>query len=275
MRIRPAPLITQLGIASFVGLAISFALEARNVSLVCKFTDQQGKALRNVESQLTLAGTEDHLYQKSDKNGRLSFRNLKTGSYELRAQLKDHVPLKLTVPMTDDRTMTFTLMTRDEFGALEQEAIQAVKAQEFSKAAAIFEKLLTAYPEDAALHDNLGRCYAGLLEEDKAFAEAEKAARLDPQFSNSKKDVESFILRGRGQKALQDKDFAAASRFFDQWIQLDPKNPEAYYGSALAYGHQDKFKEAIAAINRALELDPQNGSYLKVKAILERNASVK
>jgi Tfp pilus assembly protein PilF len=40
---------------------------------------------------------------------------------------------------------------------------------------------------------------------------------------------------------------------------------------ALAYGHQRDFKLALAAIDKALELEPANASYSKVKAVLEAN----
>ena len=40
---------------------------------------------------------------------------------------------------------------------------------------------------------------------------------------------------------------------------------------ALAYGHQRDFKLALAAIDKALELEPENASYSKMKAVLEAN----
>ena len=79
------------------------------------------------------------------------------------------------------------------------------------------------------------------------------------------------MLRARGEKALQNQDFAMAAGLFEKWTKLDPQNGKAYYALALAYGHQRDFKLALAAIDKALELEPQNASYSKVKAVLEAN----
>ncbi len=255
--------------------ALLLATDALAASLVCSFADEQGKALRNVEIQLVNAGGEEPKYQRSGKNGRAIFGSVKAGVYELRAQLKDHVPLKWEVTISEDKELVLTLMSRKGFETLDQEAGQAINNREFDKAQGILQKLLAAYPEDAVLHHNLGRAYAGQLLEDKALAEAEKAARLDPQYSDAKSITELFMLRERGERALEIRDFAAAAEFFEKMIKLDPKNAEAYYGMALAYGHLENYQKALPAINRAVALDPQNNAYLKVKEILEGNARAK
>jgi len=79
------------------------------------------------------------------------------------------------------------------------------------------------------------------------------------------------LWRGRGQLALRSSDYAAAAAAFEKWVQLDPKNAQAHYGLALAYGYQKKYTPALAAIDEALKLAPQNDSYLNVKYILEAN----
>ena len=107
------------------------------------------------------------------------------------------------------------------------------------------------------------------------MAEAAKAAQLDPQFANSHDQVQGILLRERGQNALKSQDFTAAADAFEKWVQLDPKNERAYYGLALAYGHHGKIPQALAAVDKALELSPQNDSYRTVKQILEANAGKK
>lgn len=54
-------------------------------------------------------------------------------------------------------------------------------------------------------------------------------------------------------------------------MKLDPKSAEGYYGMALADGHAGDFKKALPAIDKAVELDPRNDTYLKVKEILVNN----
>ena len=252
-------------------LTLLMAPCSRAASLVCHFADEQGKALRNVESRLTPTGSEAHQFGKSDNKGDTTFKHLNAGSYELLAQLKDHVPLKWTVPVSEDQTLELTLMSLKAFSQIEKEVADALNAQLYSKAVALLDRPLKIYPQDPGLHDDLARAYAGMLEEPKALAEADKAAQLDPQFNGTKTELQRFMLRERGQKALQNQDFVMAAGLFEKWTKLDPQNGKAYYALALAYGHQRDFKLALAAIDKALELEPENASYSKVKAVLEAN----
>jgi tetratricopeptide (TPR) repeat protein len=248
------------------------ALCSRAASFVCHFADEQGKALRNVESRLTPAGSDAHQFAKSNNKGEVAFKHLNAGSYELLAQLKDHETLKWTVQVSsEDQTLELTLMSVKAFSQIEKEVKDALDGQLYFKAVAIVERPLKIYPQDAWLHDVLARAYAGMLEEQMALAEADKAAQLDPQFNGTKMEVQRFMLRERGQKALQNQDFAMAAGLFEKWTKLDPQNGEAFYALALAYGHQRDFKLALVAIDKALELEPQNASYSKVKAVLEAN----
>lgn len=267
-----SPLIKGLLACSIPFLLVVYA---RPASLNCKFADEQGKALRNVEVRLTPVGTENHRFEKADKTGQVVFRNLKAGSFELRAQLKDHVAVSREVNVTDDLTLALTLMTHKGFDGLEQDAEQALNGRDFPKAIGIYEKLLTAYPQDPTLHFNLARVHAALLQEDKALAEVAKAAQLDPQFSDKKLEIKRYIMLEQGQEALQKRDFSKAADVLGNLVKEDPENAQAYEGLALAYGHQEKYQQALTAINRALELDPKNDTYMKVKKILETNAGAK
>ncbi len=254
---------------------LGYAAIARASSVRCRFSDEQGKVLRNVEARLTLVESGERQFQKSNKSGEVAFNDLKHGSYELMAQLKGFVAVKRAVEVTGDQNVDQVLMTEKAFDRLDEEARGAIKDEHFSQALPALQKLLANYPDDAALHFNLGLVYAGLQQEDKALSEAAIAARLDAQFADSKGKVEGTLLRERGQIALKSQDFAAAATAFEKWVQLDPKNDQAYYGLALAYGHQGKYPEALAAVNKAIELSPKNESYLSVKQILETNAGKK
>ena len=242
-------------------------------SLVCRFADEQGKLLRDVQTQLTPAGKEEHLFQKSDKKGEAIFRDLKPGAFELLAQLKGHVPLKWSVQFSGEQTLELTLMTQQGFDRMDKEATDDINSRDYSKAVAILDKLLKVYPLDAESHDHLARAYAGMGDEDKALTEAKEATQLDPKYSDSLLEIRRFILVTRGDKALQSLDFPKAAEAFESLVKIAPQDAKAYYGLALAYGHQEKFQQALPAINKALELDPQNSSYRQVKTVLEAHAA--
>ena len=95
--------------------------------------------------------------------------------------------MKWTVQVSsEDQTLELTLMSVKAFSQIEKEVKGALNGQLYSKAVAILERPLKIYPQDAWLHDDLARAYAGMLEEQKALAEADKAAQLDPQFNGTK-----------------------------------------------------------------------------------------
>jgi tetratricopeptide (TPR) repeat protein len=245
----------------------------RAASLVCRFSDEQGKVLSNVETQLTRDGSEKHLSQKSNKKGEAIFHDLTPGAFELRAQLKNHMPLKWSVQFSQEQTLELTLMTQDSFDRIDKEAADEINGAQFPKAAATLENLLKTYPMDAELHDHLALAYAGMGDEGKALAQGKEAAQLDPQFSDSPGGAERLLLLVRGDDALQNQDFPKAEEALASLVKIAPQDAKAYYGLALAYGHQEKFQLALPAINRAVELDPQNATYRQVKAVLEAHAA--
>src|SRR5208282_1717384 len=125
---------------------------SRAASLICHFADEQGKALRNVESRLTPTGSEAHQFGKSDNKGDTTFKHLNAGSYELLAQLKDHAPLKWTVQVSsEDQTLELTLMSRKAYSQMEKEVADALDAQQYSKAVALLDRPLKIYPQDPEL----------------------------------------------------------------------------------------------------------------------------
>lgn len=113
------------------------------------------------------------------------------------------------------------------------------------------------------------------MHDDKALAEADKAAELDPSFSGKKLEIRRFLLLQKGQKALQNLDFSKAAEILNSLVKVDPENAQAYYGLALAYGHQQDYQHALSAIDKALEFDPQNPTYSSVKKTLESDAGGK
>jgi curved DNA-binding protein CbpA len=68
----------------------------------------------------------------------------------------------------------------------------------------------------------------------------------------------------RGAKAYRDKNYLQAADNFDRATKAEPDNALAWHNLALACGHQKRWmSRAVAAINKACELDPMNVSYLR------------
>lgn len=68
----------------------------------------------------------------------------------------------------------------------------------------------------------------------------------------------------RGVKAYKEKNFLEAASNFDLATQTDPKNGQAWHHLAQACSQQRNWlSRALDAIDRACQLEPMNGAYLK------------
>ena len=266
----------------FAGLALLASLvwlpTLAAAPFLCTFVDKSGKPLRNVEARLRAVQREDAtdlppLFLKSDKDGIVEFPELLPGRYILDAQLRNYVPIKQGVTAGQDFSVRRTLLRKNEFEKIEQKAHRDLDDSEFLDAVQGLEGLLKFYPEDALLHDNLARAYAGLDEEVKALAEARIAARLDPErFPAAELRVRKMLLSSRAEQALQGFDFDTAQDAFESLRELAPYDPVAYEGLALTYGHQGKIDQAMEAIKKAMELDPDNPQLFEIRRVLEGSA---
>ena len=54
----------------------------------------------------------------------------------------------------------------------------------------------------------------------------------------------------------------AAIKFFQKVIDLDPNRSGAYFEQGISYGQLDQFAKAIPLIDKAIEMEPENGLYI-------------
>lgn len=254
-------------------LVLAPSLEAEPFS--CTFADKNGKPLRNVEVRLMVVDPENAsdlppLFRKSDKEGMAEFPELLPGNYVLEAQLRNHVPIKQFVTAGADFAVRRTLLRRNEFQKIEQEARQDLEGAEFLDAIQGIQGLLEFYPEDAFLHDTLAQAYAGLDDGARALEAAKAAARLDPErFAGADLRVQRMILSSRGEQALQGFDLNAARDAFEALREIAPDDSVAHEGLALTYGHLGMLDQALEAIQKAMELDPDNPQLPEIQRVLE------
>jgi serine/threonine protein kinase/Tfp pilus assembly protein PilF len=127
------------------------------------------------------------------------------------------------------------------------------------------ERAVAAYSRAIALDPGFAAAYAGLAFAETAIATstqdaarfssardaAEKALELSPQLADA--------YRARAQLRLETLDFAGARADSEQAVALTPGDSrvQGLYGAQIAaFG---KIPQAIAAMNKAIELDPLNG----------------
>jgi tetratricopeptide (TPR) repeat protein len=54
---------------------------------------------------------------------------------------------------------------------------------------------------------------------------------------------------------------AAAIKYFQRVIKLDPRRSGAYFEQGISYGQLGQFEKAIPLLNKAIEMEPQNGLF--------------
>ncbi len=210
------------------------------------------------------------LYRKSGDDGIVEYPQLLPGKYIFEAQLKGYIPMKRVVAAGVDTSLQRTFLKTGEFERLERKALKEMDAGRFEDAVEGLETLVGHYPEDAVLHDALARAYAGLHDLEKALAAARLAQEHNPErFPDSEKAIQRTILQRQGEEALQAYEFEAAEAVFRELREIAPEEPIAYEGLAIACGHQGKLDEAMEAIKRAIELDPDNPKLKEIRGVLE------
>ncbi len=102
------------------------------------------------------------------------------------------------------------------------------------------------------------------------LADSERRRRYDSELvrpeeggaSDSRQLSRAYLQRGV--KAYREKNYLDAASNFDQATQYDPYNAQAWHHLAQACSQQQNWlPRAVAAIERACELEPMNPAYMK------------
>jgi tetratricopeptide (TPR) repeat protein len=114
----------------------------------------------------------------------------------------------------------------------------------------VFENLLKEYPKDADLHLFLGMAKLRLRDPQGAIVSARRAIDLDPRHVEARTFLGWIEMEVRGNADAAVKEYRSV-------IELRPELPEAYTNLAVAQKRQGRLQDAIASLNKALDL---NGS---------------
>ena len=248
-------------------------------TLRCTFVDKAGVRLHEVETRLTRLDDRGESagepgYRESDQEGLIEFLDQDSGTYRFEAQLNTFISMTRTLQLQGKIDLRQVLLRKGQFDQLNKEAKRALENADYQTAIDRLMILVSALPDRVVLHANLARAHAGALDQEKALAEADAAAAIDAKrFATLRQELQKRMLPELGQKAMYEMDFAAASIHYKALREIDPKDPLAYQGLALSYGHLGRFKEALAAVDRAIELDPSNPQLAVIKSALENNAA--
>ena len=251
---------------------IPFSLEAAKIKV--HFTDNDNKSLGEVQAKVVGSQSKEEPPKTANKKGELSFEKLSPGDYQVLAQKSGYIPTKSEMIKVEgsDVDVTLKLVSTEYFNKLDEEGKAALQKQDYKGALARYQEMLALNPDNAMIWSHIARANAMLNDWDKALGAAQKAATLDPgQFENFAKQLQTWSVYTKGQEYLEQKNFPKAVEAFSKVVESDPNNAEAFYGLALAYGHQKKFVEAMKNIDQAVKLKPTDAEFLNVQKIIKHN----
>jgi tetratricopeptide (TPR) repeat protein len=130
--------------------------------------------------------------------------------------------------------------------ALRDAAELYAKAGKYDLAAAAYRQLLVAHPNEAELHDGLGKALMWRKESPEAEREFLNAIKLKPDYGNAYYDL-AFA-------ANENKDWTLVIRALDARAKLLPETPMTYFLRASAYDHLRDFKKAAANFHSFLNI---------------------
>jgi tetratricopeptide (TPR) repeat protein len=165
-----------------------------------------------------------------------------------------------------------------DYNALTPQAQKAIKAQDWTQAAALLEQLLKIAPYKWELYQNLGSIQRRLTRFKDAVQTLEKGINIlndDPEQELVDNDkvkvatVQMSIEEGEAYIAMGNLE-AAASKFRTA-VQLDPGSELAYLHLCTAEYNTGHADEAIAACERAIALEPRHSENYQVMAGVQSN----
>lgn len=141
-------------------------------------------------------------------------------------------------PPTAQRRTTYV-----EAVALYERGLEALQRHAYQEAAALFDSVLRQYPEEKELHERV-RLYLNICQRQAAPRQA------TPQTVDERLYAATLAING-GQ---YDQAIAHLRLVRDE----DPDNDHALYMLAVAHAQRDEPAEAVAHLERAIALNPEN-----------------
>jgi len=132
-----------------------------------------------------------------------------------------------------------------------------IVAGDFREAVTLAESHpLPQMESDPKIWVDLGICYRNLANYDKAMAAYEKAVAIDPTYPiiyNNMGTLQLSLHREQPDPSLLKK----AVKHFEKALELNPDYAGAYYGLGQAHYGSGDFDSSIAAMKKAVGLDPE------------------
>lgn len=292
----PLPLLLALAATPLFGKS--------EVQVTC--LDAAGNPINKVVVTLQAIQTNQLEQEKTNKKGIAKFKKIEDGIYRVYAyaegyQRAYHEFLRLSGDARESVELTLnegdsekplyfqdpTLTQR--LNQLIVEGADAFRNGKMEEAEAKLKKALEIYPTSPDAAQNLAILYlqAGRFEEGektlektrellKLYIEISPNSPQLPQLEQRLGEVEKLIasmplqrIGAEADKALQSGDYPTAIAKYRQLVEQNPESAVLYYNLALAQAHGDKLADAKKNVAKALELQPGDAGFLRLRNQIE------
>jgi tetratricopeptide (TPR) repeat protein len=294
----------KLILISFVSLSILFfALPgfADNGTIKVKCVDASSNPVQAVNVVVSPVGNPKTKEKKSDSKGEAEFTKLDDGLYRVVGRkngyepaLFEFVTLKgsvesiiLKLPTGADRQLYFEDPAQAQ-KALEllNQGLALYKENKFPDAEKLFSQGAELNPANPESFRYLGLSLLQQAKFDQAVEALNKAAKISAVFASAPQvpdmptpaqyqqivDGVQTLLKQlpilKARTALREKNFDEAIAQFTEALKNDPNNPDLYSNIAIAQASLNKLDEALASINKAIQVKPGDKDFEDLKSKL-------
>ena len=246
--------------------------QAKN-TLNCTITDETGKPLGKEQIVLVADGAEKEKKEKTNGEGVVQFKGLDDGTYRMYGVIQGYVGSKsapIQLSGNAEKTCTYIIASANYANTLLQEVLQLVKQRKYAEAEQKGTKAAELLPGEAGAHYVLAISHASLGKENEAVKEIKTAAELSPEkYKDVVTPVHLMALDTQATQAMSKGNFDGAMQTYEAMQKVAPNDPTVYYNMSVAYGRQNKFDEALKAIDKAIALKPEDAELQQTKVRLQ------
>lgn len=138
---------------------------------------------------------------------------------------------------------------------LEDAAFKAMQANKLKLAVELYERVTQAEPKHPRAWNNLGRCYMGMMQADKAIAAFNKAIEVNA--------YDEFAYNNLGRVYEQQQKYSKAIEFYGKQIEVNPLDHFAHTNLGRILLREKKYAEAVPELERAVGITPDDAFALQ------------
>ncbi|HYP01706.1 MAG TPA: tetratricopeptide repeat protein [Pyrinomonadaceae bacterium] len=147
-----------------------------------------------------------------------------------------------------------------------------LKEKKFQEASLEFRNAVQIDDKLAQAHWGLARAYEGMEQFSQAFDELRRTVALDANNLDARVRLGNYLILAF-QQTKNDKLRDEAKRLYEEVLQKDANHIEGHILRGTVLFAFDKREEALSALNRAVELDPQRIESLMSLALFHRQVN--